>query len=134
MKTKTPARDELENLGSLITIKGTNICLGPLMQFSGNGVFDATYGKVDVSAEEADAHNKAYDEASLKGLDESCQIGQGGTFYYNDKDRTVKTFNGTVVSIFVRRSGTTITFGRKGKIFRGRVQKEADCFNFRRIS
>ena len=104
------------------------------MKFSGNGVFDATYGKVDVSAEEADAHNKAYDEASLKGLDESCQIGQGGTFYYNDKDRTVKTFNGTVVSIFVRRSGTTITFGRKGKIFRGRVQKEADCFNFRRIS
>ena len=126
-------RSQLENIGSLITVKGTNTCLGPLFAFSSGNIFDATYGKVPITKEESEAHNKAFDKAIVEGLDENCQIGQIGTFYYNDTEKTVKTFNGTLVSSNVRRSGPVVTFFRNGKTFRGRVQKDAECINFKRI-
>lgn len=137
---------ELENLGSLITIKDTNNCLGYLMDFKDKGVY-ATHGKVDVSPEDASTHNRLLDEAMLKGLDDNCQVGQGGSFYtgQNDNGRTViKTFMGTLVSadtsvktgrIHPRtgRKVVTLTFRRAGKVYRGRVSHEHDLFNFRRV-
>jgi len=129
---KTPTRKELEHIGSMITIKGTDNCLGYLMSFPGKGVYDATFGKIDITQEEADAHNKILDEAMLKGLDENCQVGQGGTFYFNEANRNVTTFMGTVVANAAK-NGKSITFSRNGKLYRGRTQKDADCFNFKRI-
>ena len=133
MKNKTLTREQLENIGSLITIKGTKTCLGPLFAFSSGNIFDATYGKVPITKEESEAHNKAFDKAIVEGLDENCQIGQVGTFYYNDGEKTVKTFNGTLVSSNVRRSGKVVTFFRNGKIFRGQMRKDAECINFKRV-
>jgi hypothetical protein len=130
---KTPTRKDFENLGSLITIKGSNTCLGYLLSFDGKGVFEPRFGQVDLNKEEADAHNKALDEASLKGLDECCQVGQYGTFYYNEKANTVTTFMGNTVAT-ASKNGNSITFIRAGKTYRGRTQKDADCFNFKRVS
>ena len=130
------AREDLENIGSLITIKGTNACLGDLMHFDGHGTYDPDHGLVPVSKEEADTHNKLLDEARLNGLDRNCEVGQGSFFYCTGKapDRKVTTFIGTVVSTDVRVKGQSITFVRKGKTFRGRLCKDADSFNFRRVA
>jgi len=130
------AREDLENVGSLITIKGTDACLGDLMHFDGHGIYDPGHGLVPVSKEEADRHNKLLDEARLKGLDRNCEVGQCGVFYFTGKapDRKVTTFVGTVVSTDVRVKGQSITFVRKGKTFRGRLRKDADSFNFRRVA
>ena len=129
-------REDLENIGSLITIKGTNTCLGDLMHFAGHGTYDPDHGLVPVSKEEADTHNKLLDEARLNGLDRNCEVGQGSFFYFTGKapDRNVTTFVGTVVSTDVRVKGQSITFVRKGKTFRGRLSKNFDSFNFRRVA
>jgi len=78
---------QLANLGSLITFgdEDHETCLGYLIHFKGKGVYDAEYGKVEVTPEQADAHNTLLDEALLKGLD-SCEIGQRGMFYV-DKNK-----------------------------------------------
>ena len=130
------AREDLENIGSLITIKGTDACLGDLMYFDGHGTYDPDHGLVPVSKEEADTHNKLLDEARLDGLDRNCEVGQGSFFYFTAKapDRKVTTFVGTVVSTDVQVNGKSITFVRKGKTFRGRLRKDADSFNFRRVA
>lgn len=121
----------IQNHGGLLTVEneGKNTSLGYLFDFNGRGVFSPD-GKVEIAPELVDAHNKALSQAELDGLDNNCQIGQYGTFYYvNGK---VTTFMGTVVSEIVRISGKVITFRRKGKVYSGRLQKNADCFNFRR--
>lgn len=123
--------------GGMITIEGTSNCLGYLMNFEGHGVFDASIGKVDVTPEQAEKHNKVLDEAMLKGLDETCKVGQYGTFYWTKNGvHGVTTFLGTVVAprCDCQLKGNSITFTRKGRTFRGRLQKDADCFNFKRIS
>lgn len=125
---------QFENLGSLITVAGTNNCLGYLMNFTGHGVFDANYGKVDISPEHVEAHNKALDEAMLKGLDENCNVGQYGTFYLDEKNRTIKTFLGRLVSDNVKINGRSVTFHRAGKKYRGRSSTQHDLFNFRRVA
>ena len=122
---------KLENLNSLITIAGTANCLGYLMNFNGHGIFDASLGKVDVTPEQANTHNMLFDKALIKGLD-TCQIGQYGSFYWGGN--CVKTFMETVVSYAVTRTGKSVTFMVKEKTFRGRLQHDADCFNFKRIS
>ena len=122
---------KLENLGSLITIANSTQCLGYLMNFTGHGIFDASLGKVDITPEQADTHNKLFDQALIKGMD-TCQIGQGNTFYWSGN--CVKTFMGTVVSYAVSQKGQSVTFMVKEKTFRGRLQKDADCFNFKRVS
>lgn len=126
---------KLENKGSLITYKtddGEEVCLGSLINFPGRGVYDATLGLVEVSEDEMEVHNKLLDEALVKGLDENCRIGQGGTFYYI-KDK-VSTFSGTLVSAAVTVKGQSIVFSRDGKSYRGILQKNAECFNFKRIT
>jgi hypothetical protein len=126
----------LENLGSLITIEGTDTCLGYLMDFKDHGVFDASHGKVAVTPDHAETHNRLLDAALLKGLDDSCQVGQHGSFYVaKDPGRTaVKTFIGTLVSSDVATTGQSLTFRRNGKMFRGRMSRQHDLFNFRRVA
>jgi len=123
----------ITNNGGLLTMEqgGKSVCLPYLLNFPGKGVF-APNGKIDAITEaDADTHNRLLSEGELKGLDENCQVGQYGTFYYiNGK---VTTFMGTVVSTTIRLKGNSITFWRNSKEYRGRLQKEADCFNFRRI-
>jgi hypothetical protein len=155
-RTNTP---DFENLGSLITYttEGTTHVLGSLMHFAEHGTYDANFGVVPISKEHADIHNRLLDEAMLAGLDENCDIGQRGTFYAvkaDDGRVKVTTFMGTVVSEHplvwtkgqsglsyrecdrIRQHGriVTIEFKRKGKVYQGRLQRDADCFNFRRIA
>lgn len=125
-------RKDLKHIGSLVTIVGTSNCLGDLIHFEGKGTYDATHGKVPLSEEEADAHNQALDKARLEGLDKNCEIGQAGTFYF--VRGRVTTFLGTVVDPTPEVRGKSITFRRAGKVYRGRTQKDASCFNFKRIS
>ena len=110
---------------------GREQCVGYLFNFQGHGIF-APDGKVEVTQEEMDIHNKFLAQGEIKGLDEQCQVGQGGTFYYIGGK--IQTFTGEIVSSNVRVNGKTITFRRNGKSFRGRLQKDADCFNFRRVA
>jgi len=131
---------QFKNIDGLITFKdkdGVDRYLGYLINFNGHGVFDASLGKVDITPEEIDRHNAILTESQLKGLDENCEIGQWGTFYYTGKDGNVTTFTGEVVSNRVWVSGEkrfTIKFERNGRMYRGVLQKDADCFNFRRIA
>jgi hypothetical protein len=136
-KPKTEAI-EILNRGSLLTFQEGDHeqCFGYLMSFDDKGTYDATLGKVNVSTVEADTHNRLLDEALIHGLDENCQVGQSGLFYVGKKDGrpVVHTFIGTLVSDDVSKQGTSITFCRKGKVFRGRKRKDCDLFGFRRIA
>lgn len=130
---------QLQHLGSLITYNdadGKGRCLGYLMHFEGHGVYDPDFGKVDVTPEQAEVHNKLLDEAMLKGLDASCEVGQGGSFYTQQRDgkTTIATFLGTLVSRNVVIRGNTLTFFRTGKVFRGRISTKHNLFNFRRVA
>lgn len=133
------AQPTFEHLGSLITYRehGTDQCLGHLMEFKGHGVYEPNLGKVDVSSEHAAAHNQALDQALIDGLS-GCEVGQGGFFYFSPTHGTrsgqVTTFTGLLVSEDVTVRGQVITFRRDGKTYRGRLTKDADSFNFRRVS
>ena len=130
---------KFENIGGLITFKddkGVHRYLGYLFNFNGHGVFDPTLGKVEVTPEEIDKHNALLANAEIEGLDKNCQVGQGGSFYLTpSKPYKVTTFTGELVSdqIEISEKGFGITFKRNGKVFRGRLQKDADVFNFRRV-
>jgi hypothetical protein len=128
---------KLENVGSMITYKDgdKDRCLGYLLATEPWGVYDATFGKVDVTPEQAKIHNGLLDEASLVGLDQGCAVGQGGTFYFTTEGGppVVKTWLGTVVSDQCEREGRSLTFWRAGKKFRGTITKDGDSFNFKRI-
>lgn len=89
-----------------------------------------------MTLEEADTHNRLLDDALLQGLDANCQIGQHGSFYVGKHEgRTaIKTFLGTLVSADVSVNGQSLTFRRKGKVFRGRMSRQHDLFNFRRVA
>jgi len=125
-------RDDLQFLGeSIITIKDTNRCLGDLIHFEWNrSSICPNNGRVPVTKEEADIHNKVLDQAKIEGLDKNCEVGQGGGFYWDGKN--VKTFLGTqvneghvVVSGNVRK---TVYFNRKGKKFKGVLRKNEEWF------
>ena len=124
-------REELENLGSLITLKDSDRCLGSLFASKEHGTFDAEYGKVPVTETEAEQHNRALDGALVKGL-EGCKVGQWGTFYHHGG--RVQTFTGVVVDPAPVVHGKVITFVYKGNTFRGRLPEEAECFRFKRIT
>lgn len=125
---------KLNHLGSLITFGDppNETCLGYLMDFTGKGIYSPD-GQVEITSEHAKAHNEALSKAELDGLDNNCQIGQCGTFYYSKNSNQVTTFIGTVVAVHVTVRGQVITFKRNSKTYRGRLQKDADCFNFKRI-
>lgn len=150
MATKTKKKKfrptQFDNLGSLITFShnGQTCCLGYLMHFEGKGTYDATYGRVDISKEHADAHNAAYDKAEIEGLDNQCQIGQGAWFYVHEKTSpvAVKTFLGTVlnegdvkVQMPTKGKGVFVLFTRKGRTFKGRFKRDqGDSVFFTRMS
>src|ERR1039458_5568344 len=117
----------LDNLGSLITYRdeGKDRCLGYLLSTEPWGVCDSTFGKVDVTPEQAAIHNKLLDEASLLGLDEGCEVGQGGTFYATTEDGrpVVRTWIGTLISDQCQKEGRSLTFWRADKKFRGTTTK-----------
>ncbi len=128
---------EILHRGSLMTYQddGSKRCFGYLFDFPGHGVFEPTFGKLDVSAEEAKIHNQSLSRAEIEGLDQNCTVGLGGMFYTRKAEgRTiVATWLGEEVSREVRVRGTVLTFTRKGMRFRGRVRREEDCFFFKRI-
>ena len=127
---------EIESHDGLVTVKGTNACLGYLVNFHGHGVYDATYGRVDVSPEQADAHNRVFDKMLVEGLDRNCQVGQHGVFYWHAKPRQVRTFLGTVIADKgqLSPSGKAISFVRNGKTFRGRIRTSSDLIVVRRTA
>lgn len=144
---------ELEHLGSLITIKDTDSCLGYLIDFKEDGIWCPNYGEVGrfgVTKEYADAHNKALDEAMIKGLDENCQIGQGSSLYLTKNKATgawqITTFLGTVVSESVTLHQTKtyhsrlqayqkkVWFQRRGKQYKGVNNGSDDLVHFKRTA
>ena len=74
-------------------------------------------------------------QAEIDGLDRNCAVGMGGVFYTKTfaSKRLVVTWLGDEVSREVEVKGNTLTFRRKGMVFRGRLHREADCFSFKRI-
>lgn len=122
---------------------GRTYCLGYLVHFEGKGTFDAALGKVDVTKEQADAHNKLYEKAELKGL-RTCDLGLSGHLFYDEAKREIHTFLGSKVEtrhITVR--GKVITFSivmdeekfhSAVGTFRGRLPKDSEGFFFKRIA
>jgi hypothetical protein len=135
--TKTKERKSLTlvNDHGLWTVEGGNECLGSLLAHEGR-VYDAVHGLVDVPPDTVDAHNKLLDQMLVEGLDKNCEVGQGSFFYLTGEPGKPKvtTFEGTVVTEDVTVRNGTITFRRKGKVYRGRMRKDADVFNFRRVA
>lgn len=131
--------DRIEDHDGLLIIAGTNTCLGYLLVVpagipvaaSGHTAddlcFDAEHGLVDgMTAARAELHNRVFDEAVLKGLDEGCQVGQGNYFYLEPRPLhvmwrpKVRTWLGTVVSDDVTVRGRGVTFRRGGRVFAGK--------------
>ena len=136
MKTrkKTP---EILNRGSLMTYQdnGAERCFGYLFNSPAHGVFEPTFGKLAVSAEEANTHNQCLSQGEIEGLDTNCAVGLGGMFYTRKEEghTIVATWQGQEVSREDQVKGRVLTFTRKGLTFRGRLRREQDCFFFRRI-
>lgn len=129
----------LENIGSLITYKdesGQDVCLGYLFHVADRGTYDPSLGRVEVGPEDAAKHNAALDEALLAGLDQNCEVGQGGTFYAKDEPGgwKVRTFTGCLVSDDTEFAGRRLLFRRAGKTFRGRLRGQDELFGFTRIA
>ena len=124
--------------GSLMTYPDNRreLCLGYLFEFPRHGIFEPTFGKTEVSSEEATAHNRLLSQAQTQGLDNNCAVGMGGSFYAKKENgRTiVVTWLGEAISRDVRVQGNVITFQRKGMTFRGRLRHNEDCFHFKRIA
>ena len=128
---------EILHRGSLLTYRedGCERCFGYLFHFPGHGVFEPTFGKLDVSPDEANTHNQLLSRAEIEGLDSNCAVGLGGMFYVRKAERRtiVATWLGTEVSRDVQIHGAVLTFRRKSMTFRGRLRKDQDCFCFKRI-
>ncbi len=110
-------------------------CLGYLVHFASRGVFEAVFGRLEVSVEEAQKHNRLLSQGEIDGLDQHCAVGMGGTFYccQDNGHCLVITWLGQVVSREVRLVNQIITFVRQGRTFRGRLRPGRDCFSFKRI-
>ena len=120
----------------LLTWPGTDTCIGYLFEHQGKQF--SPDGMVDCTPEQAKKHNDILDGMLLKGLDDSCEVGQGYHFYFHPANgatgNQVRTWMGKVVSDNVTLKGRSITFTRMGKVFRGRLRDEEPVFNFTRIS
>jgi hypothetical protein len=128
---------EILNRGSLLTYQdnGGQCCFGYLFEFPGHGIFEPTFGKLEVTCEEAKTHNQLLSRGEIDGLDNHCATGMGGMFYTRQAEgRTVvMTWLGEEVSREVQVRGKVLTFRRKGMTFRGRLRREEDGFGFKRI-
>jgi hypothetical protein len=128
---------EILNRGSLLTYldKGRERCLGYLFEFPGHGIFEPTFGKLDLTAQEAQTHNQLLSQGEIEGLDQHCAVGMRGVFYTRqaDKQTVIITWLGEEVSREVQIHGSVLTFHRKGMTFRGRLRQQQDAFAFKRI-
>lgn len=125
---------EILHRGSLMTVEdgsGSETCVGYLICHEGR-VYEPDMGQIAVRPEEAETHNRLLTEALIEGLDSRCEVGQGGTFYLGQG--RVTAWTGETVSEDVTVRGASVTFRRKGKVFRGRIRKDQSAFNFRRVS
>ena len=138
MKHSPLTIEQLDNVGSIITIKASNTCLGYLMHFNEKGIYDAYYGQVPVSKEDADTHNKELDKAMLEGMNNSCQ----GEFmpipvYFHKGTKQLKTFIGTVLQGNVTATIGKVTLEKmspKGlQIWQGKLHKNDDCVTLKRM-
>jgi hypothetical protein len=129
---------EVLNRGSLLTYLelGQERCFGYLFEFPGHGVFEPTFGKLEVTSEEAKTHNRLLSQGEIDGLDSNCALGMGGSFYTRHQEgRTiVVTWMGEEVSQEVQIKGQVLTFHRRGMAFRGRLRQDEDAFSFRRVA
>src|SRR5271157_1783495 len=116
-ETRNRALALKDNLGMLVE-ETSNTVLGYLFEFHGRGIFSPS-GKVEITAQQADVHNRLLSRGEILGLDENCQVGQHGTFYY--RSGSVITWVGELVSDSVTVNGQVITFQRNGKVFRGQI-------------
>ena len=124
---------EILHKGSLMTFigDGRERCLGYLLDAKEKGVYEPNFGKVDVTSGDAQWHNTLLSAAEIKGLDEHCEVGQGGTFFFIHGK--VQTWVGQLVSDKVALVNSRITFERNGRVYQGRLRKGEDCFFFRRL-
>jgi hypothetical protein len=130
---------EILHRGSLLTYQdnasGQERCFGYLFEFRGRGIFEPTFGKLEVSSDEAATHNQLLSQGEIDGLDHNCAVGMGGMFYTRQLEgqTVVGTWLGEEISREVQARGKVLTFRRKGMTFRGRLRREQDCFGFKRI-
>lgn len=133
-KRKPPA---ILNRGSLLTCAdaGRERSFGYLFEFAGHGIYEPTFGKLDVSSEEARTHNAWLSQAEIQALDNHCAVGMGGMFYTRKENGRplVTTWLGEVVSRDVQVRGQVLTFRRQAMTFRGRLRRDEDAFGFKRI-
>ena len=142
MKHSPLTIEQLDNVGSLITIKASNTCLGYLMNFKTGIIkyetYDASYGQVPVSKEDADTHNKELDKAMLQGMDNACQ-GESTPIplYFDKKTKQLTTFIGTVLQGNVTATNGKVTLEKmspKGlQIWQGKTHKNDDCITLKRM-
>ncbi len=113
--------------GSLITYRdgSKEVCLGYLIVHEGRA-YEPTFGVVDVTAEEAETHNRLLSQAEIDGLDRNCKIGMKGVLYWSNG--RVETYMGARVSDGATKSGNTVVFTRNGKAFRGTLNHQILSF------
>jgi hypothetical protein len=108
-----------------------------LIDFKDNGIFSPE-GRVEgITKEQMDIHNDLLDRSFVDGLDKTCEVGQGGIFYYGkDKEGVyrVETFLGKAVSYNIFVNGNNITFLYHSKTFKGKLHKNEDWFQFKRTN
>lgn len=123
---------QFDDNGGLLTFEkdGVTHCLGYLFYAENHGVYDAVLGKVDITREVAERHNKVYDEALIKGLDETCEVGQGSNFYRYGKE--VRTWIGTVVGQ-LSKVGRSRVLVRNGRRFECKCRKGEESVFLQRI-
>lgn len=135
---RTRTRPQIENHKGLLTYRedGVTYHLNYLLSSPQHGVFEPEFGKVDVTAEEAEMHNRLLSEAERAGLDE-CALGQGRPFYVgraDDGTLVVRTWHGDLISDRVVANGMKLTFVRNNRVFEGFVARDdASCTSFTRI-
>jgi len=64
---KTRKTPEIQHRGSLMTYQdqGRERCFGYLLGFPGHGIFEPTFGKLEVSSREAKTHNELLSQGEL---------------------------------------------------------------------
>lgn len=124
----------ISNHEGLLVYEDSNTAVGYLFVTQEHGTYDPD-GRIEgVDEKTAKAHNALLDAALIKGLDETCNVGQGQLFYI--KPAKVCTWIGTVISDRVWTKGPrTVCFQRGDKVFEGRLPKNdsESCVFFKRV-
>jgi hypothetical protein len=135
---KPPELPPLDRTGGFLTFvqEGTRHHLGFLFDNEAGLVFDSTFGQVPVTPEEAKVHNQLLSTAEIKGLDETCEVGQGRIFYQkrHGQGTALTTWTGEEVVVLDRRPKKSATFVRKGRKFRADFSSEDETVFVKRLT